>query len=210
MFGYNLRLNVNDYVWKNSKELYNPDRQIIIDKYRDGCTRNPCCRDIVNKKNKFEDGQGMWPLPVFLIWSNGIYVNHVLCFLTEDEAYRWLLQWIREEHKKFMCGKWNFPHIHVKNVFGNDVSSFLHPIYDDGEFVDRMTTGEVTNENFWNGGTMESYIKHEFFNTWSVNSIDDMNHWSEVETYANTFIESFYNKSFPAYWNIKLVMSNEI
>ena len=50
MFGYNLRLNVGDHVWSNSKELYSPERHITIDKYRDGCTRNPCCRDIVNKK----------------------------------------------------------------------------------------------------------------------------------------------------------------
>ena len=53
MFGYNLRLNLkNNYKWTNSKELYSPERHKIIDKYRDGCTRNPCCRDIVNKKKK--------------------------------------------------------------------------------------------------------------------------------------------------------------
>ena len=99
MYGYNLRLNVGTHVWTNSKELYSPERQIVIDKYRDGCTRNPCCRKIVNKRNKFEDGEGMWPLPIFLIWSNDIYVNHVLCFMTENEAHEWLLQWIREENK---------------------------------------------------------------------------------------------------------------
>ena len=211
MFGYNLRLNVGDHIWTNSKELYSPERHITNDKYRDGCTRNPCCRDIVNAKNNFKDGEGMWPLPIFLIWSNGIYVNHVLCFNTEDEAYRWLLQWIREEHKKFMCGKWNFPHIHVHNVFGTDVSSFLHPIYDDGEFVKVMTAGQITNDNFWNGYTMENYVKHDFFNTWAVNSIDAMNHWSKyLNTWANNFIEEFYNKPFPNSWDVKLVMSNEV
>ena len=25
------------------------------------------------------------PLPIFLIWSNKEYVNHVMCFKTEDE-----------------------------------------------------------------------------------------------------------------------------
>ena len=54
MYGYNLRLNVGNHVWTNSKELYSPERQIVIDKYRDGCTRNPCCRKIVNKRNKFD------------------------------------------------------------------------------------------------------------------------------------------------------------
>ena len=96
MFGYNLRLNLkNNYKWTNSKELYSPERHKIIDKYRDGCTRNPCCRDIVNKKNNFKESEGMWPLPIFLIWSNKEYVNHVMCFKTEDEAQRWLKQWIK-------------------------------------------------------------------------------------------------------------------
>ena len=210
MYGYNLRLNVGKHVWLNSKELYNPKRQIIIDKFRDGCTRNPCCRDIINKKNKFENDQGMWPLPIFLIWSNGIYVNHVLCFLTEDEARRWLIQWINEEHKKFMCGKWSFPDIHVKNVFGNDVSSFVHPIYDDGQFVEKITNGQINNNNFWNNLTMETYKNHDFFNTDSVNSVDDMSHWNkQLSDWANNFVENFYNESFPIYWNIKLTMSNE-
>ena len=211
MFGYNLRLNLkNNYKWTNSKELYSPERHKIIDKYRDGCTRNPCCRDIVKKKNNFKESEGMWPLPIFLIWSNKEYVNHVMCFKTEDEAQRWLKQWIKEEHKKFMCGKWNFPHIHAQNVFGTDVCSFLHPIFDNGEFVEKMTNGNVTNENFWNGKNMETFIKHEFFNTPAVNSIDVMDHWTNIKEYANSFIESFYDKPFPMYWNTNLVMSNEI
>lgn len=204
MFGYNLRLNVNDHVWNNSKELYSFERHKIIDKYRDGCTRVPCCR---------KDNSGLknssWPLPIFLIWSNGIYVNHVMCFKTEDESYRWLIQWIEEEKKKF-CGKWNFPHLHVHNVFGDDVSSFLHPIFDDGEFVPIITDGHVTNTNFWNGGTMENWQKHEFFETDAVNSIDVMEHWSRVETYANEFIEKFYGKPFPSSWRVDLKMSDEV
>ena len=210
MYGFNLRLNVNNNVWNNSKELYSPERHITIDKYRDGCTRNPCCRDIVNAKNNFKDGEGMWPLPIFLIWSNGIYVNHVMCFMNENEAYRWLLQWINEEHKKFMCGKWNFPDIHAKNVFGSDVSSFLHPIFDDGEFVSIITDGHGTNTNFWNGGTMENWQKHKFFETNAVNSIDVMEHWNRIETYANRFIEKFYEEPFPDSWKVSLTMSKDV
>ena len=73
-----------------------------------------------------------------------------------------------------------------------------------------MTNGNVTNENFWNGKTMETFIKHEFFNTPAVNSIDVMDHWTNIKEYANSFIESFYDKTFPVYWNTNLVMSNEI
>ena len=204
MYGYNLRLNVNDYVWNNSKELYSFERHKVIDKFRDGCTRVPCCRkDNSSLKNS------SWPLPIFLIWSNGIYVNHVMCFKTEDEAHRWLLQWIEEEKKKF-CGKWNFPHLHVHNVFGDDVSSFLHPIFDDGEFVSIITDGHVTNTNFWNGGTMENWQKHKFFETNAVNSIDVMEHWNRIETYANRFIEKFYEEPFPDSWKVSLTMSKDV
>jgi len=204
MFGYNLRLNVNDHVWNNSKELYSPERHVIIDKYRDGCTRVPCCR-----KDNTGLNDGAWPLPIFLIWSNGIYVNHVMCFMTEDEAYRWMKQWIETEKQKF-CGKWNFPHIHVQNVFGDDVSSFVHPIYDDGKFVPILTNGHVTETNFWNGGTMESYQYHEFFKTDACNSIDYMEHWGRVENYANQFITKFYDEPFPDSWEIPMVMSDGI
>jgi len=204
MFGYNLRLNIDDHVWANSKELYSAERHVIIDKYRDGCTRVPCCR---------KDNTGLanpsWPLPIFIIWSNNIYVNHLMCFLTEDEAYRWVQQWIREEKGKY-CGKWNFPHLHVKNVFGDDVSSFLHPVFDDGKFLSVITDGQITNENFWNGGTMETYQNHAIFETDAVNSFDIMDHWPRVKTYANEFIESFYDEPFPESWEINLVMSNGI
>ena len=74
-----------------------------------------------------------------------------------------------------------------------------------------MTAGQITNDNFWNGYTMENYVKHDFFNTWAVNSIDAMNHWSKyLNTWANNFIEEFYNKPFPNSWDVKLVMSNEV
>ena len=201
MFGYNLRLNVDDHVWTNSKELYSPERHVIIDKYRDGCTRVPCCRnDNIGLENS------SWPLPVFIIWANGIYVNHLMCFMTEDEALRWVQQWIREEKGK-NCGRWNFPHIHAHNVFGNDVSSFLHPVFDGGKFIETVTDGQITNENFWNGGTMETYQNHTIFKTDAVNSFDVMDHWFGVETYANEFIESFYDEPWPSDSDLDLVMS---
>ena len=38
-----------------------------------------------------------------------------------------------------------------------------------------------------------------------------MNHWSKyLNTWANNFIEEFYNKPFPNSWDVKLVMSNEV
>lgn len=204
MYGFNLRLNVNNNVWNNSKEFYSFERHKIIDKDRDECTRVPCCR---------KDNSGLknpsWPLPVFFIWSNGIYVNHVACFKTKDESYRWLLQWIEVERKKF-CGKWNFPNVHVHNIYGSDVSSFLHPIFDDGEFVSIITDGHVTNTNFWNGGTMENWQKHKFFETNAVNSIDVMEHWNRIETYANRFIEKFYEEPFPDSWKVSLTMSKDV
>lgn len=132
-----------------------------------------------------------------------------MCFMTEDEARRWMIQWIETEKEKF-CGKWNFPHIHVQNVFGDDVSSFVHPIYDDGKFVPILTDGHVTETNFWNGGTMENWKKHEFFETNAVNSIDVMPHWKRVENYANQFIENFYDEPFPDSWEIPMVMSDGI
>ena len=58
---------------------------------------------------------------------------------------------------------------------------------------------------------MKTYIKHDFFDTWAVNSVDVMDHWTKgLSIWANDFIEEFYDKSFPENWNVNLVMSNEI
>lgn len=203
MYAYNLRLNVDYTIWKNSKLFYSSERQKYIDSYRDGCTRNPCCR----KNNSYlSDDDSSWPLPVFFIWANGIYINHLLCFEKEIEAYHWLLQWITEEKKKF-CGKWNFPKIHVYNVFGKDVSSFLHPVYDDGEFVEKISNGLIVEgKNFWNGYTMKTYKKHDLFNGSQDYSVDLMDHWSdELALWVNGYIEKFYDKKFPSYWEVDLV-----
>ena len=71
-----------------------------------------------------------------------------------------------------------------------------------------MTEGQITNYNFWNGRTMETYINHDFFNTWADNSIDVMDHWtSGLAWWANDLIEDFYDDPFPVDWNVKLVMS---
>jgi hypothetical protein len=58
---------------------------------------------------------------------------------------------------------------------------------------------------------METYIKHDFFNTWATNSVDVMDHWSpDLACWANNFVTEFYNEPFPVDWKVKLVMSNEI
>ena len=55
---------------------------------------------------------------------------------------------------------------------------------------------------------METYINHDFFNTWADNSIDVMDHWtSGLAWWANDLIEDFYDDPFPVDWKVKLVMS---
>ena len=200
MFACNLMMSTGEK-FETSKDFYSAIRHNkYIDKYRDTCTRVPCCRkDNTGLKNK------IWPLPPFFVWVDDIYINHLLCFDVEEEAERWVKQWIKTERKKF-CGEyWTFPAIHVRNVFGPDVKSHLHPIDEPGGLLWLLSDGQVSKENFWNGKTMETYEFHDFFKTEAVNSIDVMPHWKWNGKQIKTFARPFRNKTFD--WNIKLCSS---
>ena len=199
MFGINLVLSTG-HKFKKSKDFYSRERHKTIDKYRDECTRNPCCR---------KDNSGLeasdYPLPPFFIWADGKYINHLTLFLEESEAKRFVRQWIKTERQKFCGEKWNFPDIHIKNVFGPDVDSFIHPIEDTGIFLHWISNGQITKENFWNGSSMETYQNHDFFKTESVNSIDDMSHWERYSEDIKNFSRDYRKTKLD--WGIKLCTS---